>query len=165
MAQQLDFLIPKPTFEAPSGQLLKWIGNKQRFAESISSFFPATFNSYYEPFLGSGAVIATVAPPQAFGSDVFRPVIQIFRTLVRRPNLVKKWYAERRRQVAADFSNKIEIYEQVKAAYNAAPNGADLLFLSRTCYGGVIRFRKADGYMSTPCGTHNPMRSEERRVG
>ena len=29
--------------------------------------------------------------------------------------------------------------------------------LCRTCYGGVVRFRKADGYMSTPCGIHNPI--------
>jgi DNA adenine methylase len=25
------------------------------------------------------------------------------------------------------------------------------------CYGGVVRFRKADGYMSTPCGVHQPI--------
>src|SRR5207249_2122196 len=27
----------------------------------------------------------------------------------------------------------------------------------RACYGGVVRFRKADGYMSTPCGVHQPI--------
>ena len=29
--------------------------------------------------------------------------------------------------------------------------------LSRTCFSGVIRFRKADGYMSTPRGPHKPI--------
>ena len=38
--------------------LLKWIGNKQRFAETIISYMPEQFNNYYEPFLGSGAVMA-----------------------------------------------------------------------------------------------------------
>ena len=38
--------------------LLKWIGNKQRFAETIISYMPEQFNDYYEPFLGSGAVMA-----------------------------------------------------------------------------------------------------------
>lgn len=33
-------------------------------------------------------------------------------------------------------------------------------FLSRACYGGVVRFRKADGYMSTPCGVHQPISPE-----
>ena len=31
------------------------------------------------------------------------------------------------------------------------------MFLSRACYGGIIRFRKDDGYMSTPCGVHEPI--------
>ena len=56
--------------------------------------------------------------------------------------------------------NKVEVYESIKASYNARPNAADLLFLSRSCYGGVVRFRKRDGYMSTPCGPHKPMLPE-----
>jgi DNA adenine methylase len=56
-----------------------------------------------------------------------------------------------------ESGNKVEEYEKIKAAYNASPNGADLLFLCRSCYGGVVRFRKADGYMSTPCGIHSPI--------
>ncbi len=157
MQQQVDFLIPAPRFEAPPGQLLKWIGNKQRFAAQIAEFFPATFNSFYEPFLGSGAVIATVRPPHGFGSDVFLPLVQIFQTLVTDPQLVKDWYAARRNLIDPDYGNKVAVYEQVKAAYNGQANAADLLFLSRTCYGGVVRFRKGDGYMSTPCGIHKPM--------
>jgi DNA adenine methylase len=50
--------------------------------------------------------------------------------------------------------------EAIKASYNASPNAADLLFLCRSCYGGVVRFRQADGYMSTPCGIHNPVSPE-----
>lgn len=53
--------------------------------------------------------------------------------------------------------DKVEEYEAIKASYNRSANEADLLFLSRSCYGGVVRFRKADGYMSTPCGPHNPI--------
>ncbi len=38
--------------------------------------------------------------------------------------------------------------------------------LQRSCYGGVVQFRKADGYMSTPCGIHDPISPESfsRRV-
>ena len=43
-------------------QLLKWIGNKQRFAHEIVSLFPERFGAYYEPFLGSGAVLGTLNP-------------------------------------------------------------------------------------------------------
>ncbi len=136
-------------------QLLKWIGNKQRFAHEIISYFPLTFNTYFEPFLGSGAVLATLAPERAVGSDAFKPLAEIWKTLRANPVQLKLWYSERWNRIGKQ--TKEMVYEQVKASYNAAPNPADLLYLCRACYGGVVRFRKADGYMSTPCGVHHPI--------
>jgi len=135
--------------------LLKWVGNKQRFAHKIASFFPARFNTYMEPFVGSAAVLATLAPDRAIASDCFTPLIEIWQTLSNDPELLKLWYAER--WLFFKDGEKVTQYEKIKAAYNAKPNGADLLFLCRSCYGGVVRFRQADGYMSTPCGIHDPI--------
>ncbi len=140
-------------------QLLKWIGNKQRFAHEIVSYFPAHFKTYYEPFLGSGAVLATLAPRRAVASDLFPPLIEIWQTLHKSPETLKKWYTDRWNTLVN--GNKIREYERIKASYNKSPNGADLLFLCRTCYGGVVRFRKEDGYMSTPCGIHHPISPKE----
>ena len=133
-------------------QLLKWIGNKQRFAHEIVSYFPAAFGTYYEPFLGSGAVLATLAPKSAVGSDVFEPLVEIWQALKEEPDQLKRWYRERWERLRDQ--EKEAVYEAVKASYNSNPNGPDLLYLCRACYGGVVRFRKADGYMSTPCGVH-----------
>lgn len=145
-------------------QLLKWVGNKQRFAHEIASYFPAVFGTYFEPFLGSGAVLATLAPERGIGADVFRPLLEIWWALKNDPETLKQWYADRWR-VATD-GQKVAEYERIKASYNAEPNGADFLFLCRSCYGGVVRFRMADGHMSTPCGVHTPVAPEtfSRRV-
>lgn len=150
--------------KAPKGQLLKWVGNKQRMAEQIVSQFPGQFGTYYEPFLGSGAVLATLAPKQGLGSDSFQPLMEIWFALKKEPEQLKEWYDERWNFLAS--GQKVERYEEIKASYNANPTGADLVFLCRSCYGGVVRFRKADGYMSTPCGVHNPIspKSFARRV-
>lgn len=143
------------TVEPFTRQLLKWIGNKQRFAHEIVSYFPVEFGVYFEPFLGSGAVLGTLAPKRGWASDIFRPLIEIWQTLQADPALLNRWYSDRWH--AAQRSDKVAGYEEIKASYNDNPNGADLLFLCRACYGGVVRFRKADGYMSTPCGVHNPI--------
>ncbi len=136
-------------------QLLKWVGSKQRSAGEIISYFPESFERYFEPFLGSAGVLATLAPRLAFGSDVFAPLIEIWQTLHDSPERLKEWYASRRARMMA--GEKVEEYEKIKAAYNANPNGADLVLLCRACYGGVVRFRKSDGFMSTPCGVHTPI--------
>ncbi len=136
-------------------QLLKWIGNKQRFAHEITSYFPTNFKRYFEPFLGSGAVLGTLAPKIGLGSDVFQPLMQIWHTLHNNPEKLKEWYSERWNFIYN--VGKEEGYEKIKTSYNDKPNGPDLLFLCRACYGGVVRFRKTDGYMSTPCGVHDPI--------
>ncbi|NJK90696.1 MAG: DNA adenine methylase [Blastochloris sp.] len=136
-------------------QLLKWIGNKQRFAHEIASFFPKNIRVYREPFFGSGAVLAALQPPRAVASDVFRPLVDIWKTLHDDPETLVSWYHDRFEQYHR--LGVPEGYNSIRDSYNAAPNGADLLFLCRSCYGGVVRFRKADGYMSTPCGAHEPI--------
>jgi len=155
--RQLQLLTDSPTraFLPETGQLLKWIGNKHRFAQEIVSYFPKNHRVYREPFLGSGAVLGTLAPERGIGSDNFKPLIEIWQTLRDDPERLKQSYADRWNVVLG--GDKVEEYERIKANYNARPNGPDLLFLSRMCYGGVVRFRKADGYMSTPCGVHDPI--------
>ena len=138
-----------------SKQLLKWVGNKQRFAHEIISYFPLKINRYFEPFLGSGAVLGTFGHQQSIASDIFKPLMEIWTALHDNPEELKKWYKDR--WDIYSLKEKMVAYEQIKASYNAQPNGADLLFLSRSCYGGVVRFRDSDGYMSTPCGVHNPI--------
>lgn len=145
-------------------QLLKWIGNKQRFAHEIVARFPARFGTYFEPFLGSGAVLGTLVPNSAIGSDAFPPLIEIWHALKCDTDELKRWYAARWQRLQT--TPKETLYEEIKASYNARPNGPDLVYLCRSCYGGVVRFRKADGYMSTPCGVHQPISPESfsRRV-
>lgn len=143
------------TYYPPKSQLLKWVGNKQKFAVEITKHFPTDFNSYYEPFLGSGAIIATVAPSKGLGSDTFKPLIEIWQKLATDPDGLIEWYSQRRKRIGDE--TKEEVYESIKASYNSSPNGADFLFLTRAAYGGIVRFRKADGYMSTPCGVHTPI--------
>lgn len=141
---------------ALKGQLLKWIGNKQKFAVEICSYFPQDIGTYYEPFLGSGGVLATLAPKRAVCGDVFKPLVEIWQKLHDDTEGLIRWYAERHALIQS-MGSKQDAYNFVLNRYNTqGPNGADLLFLSRVCYGGVVRFRK-DGYMSTPCGPHTPM--------
>ncbi|WP_449422147.1 DNA adenine methylase [Rhodanobacter lindaniclasticus] len=103
------------------------MGNKQRFAKELISHFPAEFNAYFEPFVGSGAVLATLAPREGYAGDVFAPLVEIWSTLKRDPGQVIAWYAERR--TLMDQLGKVEAYERVRDSYNRAANGADLLFL------------------------------------
>jgi DNA adenine methylase len=146
------------TYYPPKSQLLKWVGNKQKFAVNITRYFPTDYGRFFEPFLGSGAILATVAPHDGMGSDTFKPLMEIWEMLKKNSKELVNWYASNRNQIGQ--KSKQEVYDSVLASYNSNPNGPDFLFLSRSCYGGIIRFRKADGFMSTPCGVHDPISVE-----
>jgi DNA adenine methylase len=139
-------------------QLFKMIGNKQKMAHEIIKFFPMRFGAYFEPFLGSGGVLGVLAPKNAYGSDAYKPLIEIWQTLRYHPDILKEWYASRWYQMMS--GDKVDEYEKIKSSFNKSPNGADYIFLCRACYGGVVRFRMKDGYMSTPCGAHRPIHPE-----
>lgn len=139
-------------------QLLKWIGNKQKHAHWIVPQFPDRFGTYFEPFLGSGGVLGVLAPRRAVAGDVFGPLLEIWQTLHRDKELLKAQYAERHAMIR--ILGKQAAYDSVLTSYNKHPNGADLVFLCRACYGGVVRFRKSDGFMSTPLGVHDPIPPE-----
>ena len=153
--------------------LLKWIGNKQRFAETIVSYMPNHFSNYYEPFLGSGAVMAELLHSDrnmmfphfeyAYGSDILPFLIEVFKYVKDSPQSLLDYYKQ---QIEEYYCNPVAKYEEIKNRFNTNHNGLDFCLLSRTCYSGIIRFRKSDGYMSTPRGPHKPIPPEafEKRV-
>lgn len=144
--------------------LLKWIGNKQRFASTIISYMPDSFNNYYEPFLGSGAVLAELLMQDAtslyphfehaYASDILPFLIDIFNIVKNEPDKLIDYYAK---EIELYYEDPVAHYEVLRDRFNQDHNGFDFCLLSRTCFSGVIRFRKADGYMSTPRGPHRPI--------
>jgi len=146
----------------PPPALLKWIGSKRRVAQKIIQYIPHKYNTYFEPFLGSGAILGTIAPKKAVAGDNLRPLIEIWQLVQHDPESLLEYYSDTWNEY---IRTPKETYEKVKDSYHKNPNPHDLLFISRSCYGGVIRFTK-EGKLSTPIGAHKPIspKSFEKRV-
>lgn len=155
-----------PTIKTEIPQLLKWVGNKHRFAKEIVSYMPEQFNTYYEPFLGSGAVLGTLCYENltsikrfnnAIGADALPFLIDIFNYVKTDPETLVAHYS----QCVENYSDNREAnYLAIRDRFNKDFNALDFVVLSRACYSGIIRFRKSDGFMSTPIGPHNPISPE-----
>jgi len=142
-----------PPIRRPESQLLKWIGNKFKYAVPIVSQFPSRYGKFIEPFVGTGAILATLASHRAIAGDTLTPLIEMWRLLQSNPEAITSHYKE----VIARFNKDRDgVYSEVLTRYNSCPNPLDLVVLSRTCYGGVMRFTK-EGRMSTPIGPHKPI--------
>src|SRR3989338_3551620 len=134
-------------------QLLKWVGNKQRYVSQIIRLIPHGFKRYIEPFVGSGALLGALSPQSAIAGDVIQPLIELWKLVQKDPESLASYYDKTWRSLK---NNRQVTYSKVRDSYNSKPNPYDLLFLSRSCYGGVVRFTKM-GKMSTPIGAHTPI--------
>lgn len=117
---------------------VKWSGSKRSQAKTIiAEILKVDFDNYYEPFLGSGAVLGELHPSKAICSDIYKPLVELWKVIQENPSLVKNDY--RAQWEALQQKGHLYFYE-VRDRFNKSGNPLDLLFLSRTCVNGLIRF-------------------------
>lgn len=104
--------------------------------------------------LSSEATEGTPCFNHAYGSDVLPFLIEVFNLVKDNPEKLTSYYAK---EITEYYANPSDKYLEIRDRFNKDFNALDFCLLSRTCYSGVIRFRKADGYMSTPRGPHKPI--------
>ena len=127
---------------------LKWAGGKRWLTKRFPGLIPATFKSYHEPFLGSGAVFFHLAPEVASISDSNRELITTYRAIRDEPANVMR--------LLRAHSNKHNdaYYYKVRSAEpkTLASKAARFLYLNRTCWNGLYRVNK-EGTFNVPRGT------------
>ena len=67
--------------ERKMSPILKWAGGKTQLLESIKGKVPKTYNRYYEPFIGGGAVFLAVSPTVARINDTNEQLVNLYRQL------------------------------------------------------------------------------------
>lgn len=140
--------------------VIKWSGSKRSQAQEIIKQF-GEFDCYYEPFLGGGSVMYALNPSNAICGDVCEPLIGLWNMVKNEPQEVIKYYSYEWNRLQKDG---YEVYYDIRSRFNEKKSPLDLLFLSRTCVNGLIRFN-ADGefnnsYHHTRKGI-NPTRFEK----
>jgi len=64
---------------------IRWFGNKSKYVNSIFPLFPDKYNTYIEPFLGSGALFLHAKPSKWIINDINKDVFIIWKTVKRSP--------------------------------------------------------------------------------
>lgn len=117
--------------------VIKWSGSKRSQSAVIKSFFPAAFGTYYEPFLGGGSMLYAMAPEKSVCGDICKPLIDLWIEIRDRPENLAEEYEVRWKRLQ---SEGYTAYYAIRDDFNRAKSPYDLLFLSRTCVNGLIRF-------------------------
>ncbi|HBN06219.1 MAG TPA: DNA methyltransferase, partial [Bacteroidales bacterium] len=61
---------------------LKWAGGKRQLIKEIEKYFPNKISTYYEPFLGGGAVLFYLQPKKAIINDYNADLINTYKVIM-----------------------------------------------------------------------------------
>ena len=61
--------------------VLKWVGGKRQLIPEIEKYFPDKYSTYYEPFIGGGAVLFNFQPKRAVVNDINEELINLYKVI------------------------------------------------------------------------------------
>ncbi|KAA0010073.1 Dam family site-specific DNA-(adenine-N6)-methyltransferase [Billgrantia pellis] len=128
---------------------LRWAGGKRWLAPDlaplIAGILKRSKGTYFEPFLGSGAVFFAVAPQRAELSDINEDLINAYHWVRRDPALLA--------EIVSSWEVSAETYYQIRSQCDVTGvvAAARFVYLNRTCYGGIHRTNRL-GHFNTPYG-------------
>lgn len=137
---------------------LKWVGGKRQLIPEIEKHFPdkSTISTYYEPFVGGGAVLFHFQPKKAVINDINAELINLYKVI---KNDVESLITD-----LGKYENDEELFYEVRAL-DRTPEFENLTdverasrmhFLNKTCFNGLYRVNSA-GEFNTPFGKYkNP---------
>lgn len=134
--------------EADAIPFLKWAGGKRWFVEDFSHLFPDEFETYFEPFLGSGAVFFHLNPSKAVLSDLNEELINSYLQVRDNWALVEKVLRAYHKKHSKEFYYEIRSYKP-RTDVNKA---ARFIYLNRTCWNGLYRVN-LKGEFNVPIGS------------
>ncbi|QOI96820.1 MAG: Dam family site-specific DNA-(adenine-N6)-methyltransferase [Flammeovirgaceae bacterium] len=180
----------KPTLpdKAAAKPFLKWAGGKGQLIEKFQQFYPKQLRqqklkTFYEPFLGSGAVFFNIAQQYGIDSaylyDINEELILTYRVIQQDvARLLDFLYRYQKNYLKLDKKQRTAFYYDQRTNYNLQrfnidydtyseqwfPRAAQLIFLNRTCYNGLYRVN-SKGEFNSPAGDYvNPTICDEQNL-
>lgn len=134
---------------------LKWVGGKGQLLQQYQPFFPLQFKTYYEPFLGGGAVffhLSSYRLHSAWLTDINPELVNVYQCVKSQVEDLIHLLRHHRHHHCADY------YYSLRATVplSSVERAARLIYLNKTCFNGLYR-ENSKGQFNVPMGRYkNP---------
>jgi len=147
--RQITITVPKP--------FVKWAGGKRQLIPVLNKEFPQKFGTYFEPFLGGGAVLFHLLsqnPNQKCSvSDLNSDLVLTYITIRDR---VEELISSLKKHSKKYSEDKNSYYYKIreKEPKEQIEKSSRLIFLNRTCFNGLYRVN-SKGKFNVPLGRYS----------
>lgn len=142
----MKIFVPPIKSQGIKTKLVEWISSNVKEIE---------FDRWVEPFMGTGVVAFNVRPKKALMCDSNPHLIAFYNALKNKEissRLVKQHLiVEGEKLLKSDG----DYYYELRNRFNEKGNPLDFLFLSRSCFNGMMRFNKKGGFNVPFCKKPN----------
>jgi DNA adenine methylase len=152
---------------------LKWAGGKRQLLPEIEKHFPASMAAYtyYEPFVGAGAVFFRLLPRKAVINDFNSQLMMTYRAIKEHAGVLVELLEDHQKKNSEEYYYRVRNLDRDAEIFGRLTDlekAARLIFLNKTCYNGLYRVNSR-GFFNVPWGKYrNPLICEEallRRIG
>ena len=124
------------------GPFVKWAGGKNQLLDKLHNRVPNSYGTYYEPFIGGGALLLNERPKKAIISDVNEQLINTYLQLKADPRAVIRAV----KRLDEGICDK-DYYLVTREAYNKkiqaheldAECAALMIWINKHCFNGLYR--------------------------
>lgn len=137
---------------------LKWAGGKRQLLPYLRDYFPKSFRgtTYYEPFVGAGAVLFDLQPPKAHVNDANAELINCYEVIRSDPEALIE--DVRLHEKTSDYYYRLRELDRSPDYKRLSPvqRASRIIFLNKTCFNGLFRVN-SQGHFNVPYGNYkNP---------
>lgn len=137
--------------------VLKWAGGKRQLINEIFKYIPSKgIKSYYEPFLGGGAVLFHLQSKKAIVNDTNSELINVYSVIKNNVEELITDLATHRNE--EDYFYKVREMDRTGELEEMSDvqKASRIIFLNKTCFNGLFRVNSR-GEFNTPFGKYkNP---------
>lgn len=147
---------------------VKWAGGKRQLISQIKERMPKSYNRYYEPFVGGGAVIFSLLPENALINDINRSLINTYRQICDNPDI---FLQEINKLDKTMWEDGKEYYYFLREHYNDklmreefdVELAALFVFINKHCFNGLYRVN-GKGLFNVPYNNSRSVSCDEERI-
>jgi len=132
---------------------LKWVGGKRQLMSDIEPLIPSKISTYYEPFIGGGAVLLNQQPKKAVINDYNSELINVYEVVRDQVEDLIEDLATHKNESDYFYSIRVQDREEGFEELSPLKRASRVIYLNKTCFNGLYRVNSS-GEFNTPFGRY-----------
>ena len=135
---------------------VKWAGGKRQIIDKLKEYIPEEYGTYYEPFVGGGALLFELSPKDAVINDSNKELMNVFNCIKDEEKFTKMCSELNRYETShcEDFYYEVRNMDRDKKKFSRLidyKRAARTIYLNKACFNGLYRVN-SKGEFNVPFG-------------